>query len=336
MSGHSKIHTSILDRIGGTPLVALKGVTPEGCARILVKIESENPTGSMKDRMALAMIEAAELDGRLKPGGHVVEYTGGSTGISLAMICAAKGYSLSIVTSDAFSLEKRNHMAALGADLTIVASNEGRMDETLTRNLVEAAGEITEETGGFWTNQLTNTDQISAYHRMGDEIWQQTGGDIDAFVAMTGTAACSRGNSEALHRHNSSIHCVAVEPAESPVLSTGKSGAHKIEGTGAGFVVPLWDASVVNEIVTVSTEVAIAMCRKLAVSDGIFAGTSTGGNVAAAIELGLKLGPDKTVVTIMCDGGVKYLSTAVYATGAENAPVWSGSNPKSDERLSAN
>ncbi|MEP2715275.1 cysteine synthase family protein [Pseudophaeobacter sp.] len=319
MTNGSKIYASILNRIGRTPLVELDGIRPKGCARILLKVEAENPTGSMKDRMALAMIEAAEGDGRLRPGGHVVEYTGGSTGVSLAMICATKGYTLSIVTSDAFSLEKRNHMAALGADLTIVPSDNGKMDEALTRNMVEAARMITEETGGFWTNQLSNADQISAYHRMGDEIWEQTGGTLDAFVAMTGTAACSRGNSEALHRHSAAIHCVAVEPSESPVFSLGRSGAHKIEGTGAGFVVPLWDETLVDEIATVSTQEAIAMCRKLAASEGIFGGTSTGGNVATAIKLGMKLGRDATIVTIMCDSGVKYLSTAVYATGAENA-----------------
>lgn len=322
MNKGSKIYGSTLDCIGQTSLVELSGVRPEGCARILLKNEAENPTGSMKDRMALAMIEAAEVDGRLKPGGHVVEYTGGSTGVSLAMICAAKGYTLSIVTSDAFSLEKRNHMAALGADLTIIPSDNGRMDEALTRNMVEAARVITEETGGFWTNQLANADQISAYHQMGNEIWAQTGGTLDAFVAMTGTAACIRGNSEALHRHNAAIHCVAVEPAESPVFSIGRTGAHKIEGTGAGFVVPLWDETLVDEIATVSTEGAIAMCRKLAASEGIFGGTSTGGNVATAIRIGMKLGPDATIVTIMCDSGVKYLSTAVYATDADTARVW--------------
>lgn len=328
MNIDSTIYGSILDRIGRTPLVELGGIRPEGCARILVKIEAENPTGSMKDRMALAMIEAAEADGRLQPGGHVVEYTGGSTGVSLAMICAAKGYTLSIVTSDAFSLEKRNHMAALGADLTIVPSDNGKMDEALTRNMVEAAKGIAEESGGFWTNQLANTDQIPAYHRMGDEIWEQTGGELDAFVAMTGTAACSRGNSEALHRHNAAIYCVAVEPAESPVFSAGRTGAHKIEGTGAGFVVPLWDETQVDEISTVSTEDAIATCRKLAALEGIFGGTSSGGNVATAIRLGMKLGPDATIVTIMCDSGVKYLTTAVYAAGANKARIWDGSKAR--------
>ena len=304
---------SILDRIGRTPLVALKAVVPEGCARILLKLESENPTGSMKDRMALAMIEAAESDGRLKPGGHVVEYTGGSTGVSLAMVCAVKGYDLSIVTSDAFSREKRDHMAALGADLTVLPSDDGKMDEALTRSMIEAAHRIAERTGGFQTDQLSNADQLIAYRRMGDEIWEQTGGTLDAFVAMTGTAACSRGNTEALRPHVPRLCSVAVEPAESPVLSTGRSGVHRIEGAGAGFVVPLWKPSLIDEIATVSTDEAIAMCRRLAAEEGILAGTSTGANVVAAIAKGQELGPEATVVTVMCDSGVKYLSTAVYA-----------------------
>ena len=319
-----EIQSSILDRIGNTPLVELRNIAPKRCARILLKIESENPTGSMKDRMALAMIEAAEADGRLQPGGHVIEYTGGSTGVSLSMICAAKGYTASIVTSDAFSLEKRNHMAALGADLTIIESDEGKMDEALTRNMIEAARVITERTGGFCTDQLANPDQIGAYYKMGDEIWEQTGGEIDAFTVMTGTAACSRGNAEALHKHNPSIHCVAIEPSESPVFSQGRSGAHKIEGTGAGFVVPLWNPEAVDHISTVSTEEAMEMCRTLAAKEGIFAGTSTGGNIVDAIRLGMDLGPDNTVVTIMCDSGVKYLSTAVYKESGKNAKVWDG------------
>ncbi len=318
------IQNSILDRIGNTPMIELRNVVPKGCARILLKVESENPTGSMKDRMALAMIEAAEADGRLRPGGHVIEYTGGSTGVSLSMICAVKGYTASIITSDAFSLEKRNHMAALGGDLTIVKSDEGKMDEALTRNMIEAARVITEQTGGFCTDQLANPDQVTAYHKMGDEIWEQTGGEIDAFTVMTGTAACSRGNSEALHRHNPNIHCVAVEPTESPVFSKGITGWHKIEGVGAGFVVPLWDPKAVDDITTVSTAEAMEMCRTLAAKEGIFAGTSTGGNVVDAIRLGMELGPDKTVVTLMCDSGVKYLSTDVYKESSTNARIWDG------------
>lgn len=312
MSGQREVSSTVLERIGHTPLLELGRMVPEDCARILVKMEAQNPTGSMKDRMALAMIERAEEDGRLKPGGHVVEYTGGSTGVSLAMVCTAKGYSLSIVTSDAFSVQKRDHMAALGADLTIVPSVDGGMDEALTRNMIEEARRITERTGGFWTDQLSNADQLSAYHLMGEEIWEQTGGRVDAYVQMAGTAASSRGVSEVLHRHNPKIHCVAVEPSESPVLSGQPSGVHRIEGVGAGFVVPLWDPDAVDEVATVSTDVAMQTARRLATEEAIFAGTSTGGNVAVALELGRRLGPEATVVTVMCDSGVKYLSTELY------------------------
>lgn len=302
----------VLDCIGNTRLLELRKIAPEGCARIFVKLESDNPTGSMKDRMALAMIETAESDGRLEQGGHVVEYTAGSTGVSIAFVCAVKGYTASIVTSDAFSLEKRHHMAAYGAELTVIPSDGGRMDESLTRNMIQAAREVTERSGGFWTDQLNNADQLAAYHAMGNEIWAQTGGEIDAFVQFTGTAASSRGVSEALHRHNPDIYCVALEPSESPVLSGGTSGSHKIEGVGAGFAVPLWHRQSVDELANISTEESMRMARKLAHVEGILAGTSTGGNVAKAIEIGMELGPEATIVTVMCDSGVKYLSTALY------------------------
>ena len=288
-----RIDASVLQRIGGTPLLALRRIVPDACARVLIKLESANPTGSMKDRMALAMIAAAERSGGLKPGGRVVEYTGGSTGVSLAFVCAARGYSLSLVTSDAFSIEKRRHMAALGAELT--------------------ARQIAGQTGAFWTDQLNNTDQLTAYHAMADEIWAQTDGRIDAFVQSAGTAACVRGVAEGLRRRKPDLRIVAVEPQESAVLSGGQSGVHKIEGVGAGFVVPLWNPSIADEIAPVSTEAAMAMARRLARSEALFAGTSTGANLAAAIALGLRLGPDATVVTVMCDSGLKYLSTPLYA-----------------------
>jgi cysteine synthase len=312
-----RIDASILERIGSTPLLELKRIVPSGCARILIKVESVNPTGSMKDRMALAMIEAGERDRRLEPGGRVVEYTGGSTGVSLALICAARGYPLSIVTSDAFSAEKRNHMAALGAELTIVPSTGGGMDEALTRNMIEAARRIAAQTGAFWTDQLNNAGQLTAYYAMAEEIWGQTNGRIDAFVQSTGTAACVRGVAEVLRRRKPDIRIVAVEPQESAVLSGGKSGVHRIEGIGVGFVAPLWHASVADEIAAVSTVDAMAMARRLARSDALFAGTSTGANLVAAIEIGKRLGEDATVITIMCDSGLKYLSTPLY--GERNA-----------------
>jgi cysteine synthase A len=299
----------ILECIGNTTLLPLRKIVSKKGARILLKIESENPTGSMKDRMALAMIEAAEADGRLKPGGPVVEYTGGSTGVSLALVCAVKGYPLHIVTSDAFSQEKLDHMKILGAALQIVRSEAGGMTEKLTRDMVEAARGITEQTGGFWTDQLKNTDQLAAYHAMADEIWEQTGGKIDGFVQMVGTAASLRGIGEGLRRRNEKVRIVAVEPSESAVLSGGKPGAHRIDGVGAGFVVPLWQEGMADQFEKVSTEEATAMALRLAREEGLFAGTSTGGNVIAALRLAEQLGRDATVVSVMCDTGMKYLKT---------------------------
>ena len=299
---------SILDCIGNTSLLALRNVVPGNGARILLKLESENPTGSMKDRMALAMIEAAEGDGRLKANGSVVEYTGGSTGVSLSLVCAVKGYPLHIVTSDAFAREKLSHMKVLGARLQIVHSESGRMTEKLTRDMIEAARIVAAETGSFWTDQMNNHDQLAAYHRMADEIWTQTDGKVDGFVQSVGTAASLRGTAEGLRRHNREIRVVAVEPSESPVLSGGPPGAHKIDGVGAGFVVPLWENGIADRIERVSTEEAVAMVKRMAREEGLFAGTSTGANVIAALRLAEELGPEATVVTILCDTGMKYLS----------------------------
>lgn len=297
---------TILDRIGNTALLALRRVVPRNGNRILVKLESENPTGSMKDRMALAMIEAAEGDG-LPPGGTVVEYTGGSTGVSLALVCAVKGHPLHIVSSDAFAREKLDHMRILGARLQIVASEAGGMTEKLTRDMIAAARRIANETGGFWTDQLNNASQLPAYRRLAEEIWRQAEGRVDGFVQSVGTAASFRGTAEELRRHNPNIQAVAVEPAESPVLSGGKSGAHKIDGIGAGFVVPLWRREVADRIDQVSTVEGRAMALRLAREEGLFAGTSTGVNVVAALRLAESLPAGSTVVTLMCDTGMKYL-----------------------------
>jgi len=303
----TEVKQDIVHCIGNTSLVPLRNIVPKNGSRILLKLESENPTGSIKDRQALAMIEAAEADGRLKRGVCVVEYTGGSTGVSLSLICAVKGYQLHLVTSDAFAQEKLDHMKVLGAKLQIVPSDSGRMTEKLTRDMIEAARIITEETGGFWTDQLNNADQLAAYHRMADEIWTQANGQVDAFVQSVGTAGSLRGNAEALRRHNKRIRVVAVEPSESAVLSGGPPGAHKIDGVGAGFVVPLWRNDIADQIERVSTQEATAMALRLAREEGLFGGTSTGGNVLVALRIAQQLGRGATVVTVMCDTGMKYL-----------------------------
>jgi cysteine synthase A len=299
----------ILACIGNTSLVALRRIPPKTGARVVLKIEGENPTGSMKDRMALAMISAAEADGRLKPGDAVVEYTGGSTGTSLALICAVKGYPLHIVSSDAFTHEKLDHMRLLGAKLKIIPSDGGRMTQELFRAMIEAARIITAETGGFWTDQLNNSDQLAGYHKLGEEVWTQTGGAVDGFVQSVGAAASLRGTSEALRKHNPRLRVVAVEPAESPVLSGGKPGAHKIDGIGIGFIPPLWHDRIADGIERVSTEESTAMAFRLAREEGIFVGTSTGANVVGALRLAAQLGPDATVAAIMVDTGMKYLKT---------------------------
>jgi cysteine synthase A len=302
----------ILDAIGNTSLVRLRKVVPPDCAGIYAKLEWENPTGSMKDRMAKAVISRAEADGRLKPGDTVVEYTGGSTGTSLALVCAAKGYRIRIVSSDAFSREKLDHMASLGAELTIVPSDEGRSTKKLFLDMVETARRLSREPNTYWVNQLENSDTIAGYYPLGEEIWNQTDGRVDAFVQSVGTAASSRAVATVLKRHRPDVRIVAVEPAESSVLSGNPPGPHKIEGIGIGFTPPLWEPSLVDEIVPVATDDAKEMARRIAREEALFAGTSSGANVIAAIQVGKRLGPDTCVVTLMIDSGLKYLSTDVY------------------------
>ena len=306
---------NVLDAIGNTAMVRLRKVVPAGCAAVFVKLEWENPTGSMKDRMALAVISCAEQDGRLQAGDTVVEYTGGSTGASLALVCAVKGYRLQIVTSDAFSLERRDHMAALGAVLTLVPSEGGLTTRTLIQQMVETARSLSLQPRTFWVNQLENRDSIAGYHPLGEEIWQQTNGQVDAFVHAVGAAASSRGVATVLKRHRPGIRNVVVEPAESAVLQGGRPGAHRIEGIGIGRTPPLWDPALVDEVLAVGTDEAQAMARRLAREEGLFAGTSSGANVVAAIDVARRLGPGATVVTLMVDSGLKYVTTEVFRSG---------------------
>ncbi|TLM85786.1 PLP-dependent cysteine synthase family protein [Pseudarthrobacter sp. NamE5] len=302
----------VLAGIGSTPLVELRKVVPQGSARVLAKLEFANPTGSMKDRMAVAAVEAAETRGDISPGDTVVEYTAGTTGISLALACAAKGYGLHVVFSDAFSDEKRRTMEALGATVEDVPSDRGRITESLIKAMIVRAGELSAKPGHWACDQLNNRDAITGYLALGEEIWQQSNGRVDAFVQSVGTAHSIHGAARALRRHLPALRVVAVEPAESSVLSGGPTGSHRIEGIGIGFTPPLWEPEEVDAIEVVSSEDAMAMSRRLAREEGIFAGTSSGGNVVAALRVAEQLGPDATVATIMVDSGFRYLSTGLY------------------------
>ena len=302
----------LLDAIGNTSLVRLRRVVPPNAAAILVKLEWENPTGSMKDRMARAVIARAEERGKLAPGGTVVEYTGGSTGASLALVCAAKGYRIRIVSSDAFSREKRDQMEAFGAELTLVPSEGGKTTKKLILDMIETARGLAAAPNTYWTDQLNNLDAVIAYEPLGEEIWRQTGGKVNAFVQSVGTGASLRGVATVLKRRDPRIRAVAVEPAESSVLLGRPPGPHGVEGVGIGYVPPLWDPSVADEIVAVPTDDAKEMARRLAREEAIFAGTSSGGNVVAAVRLAERLGPDATVVTLAVDSGLKYVNTDVY------------------------
>ncbi|WP_220503769.1 PLP-dependent cysteine synthase family protein [Microbispora sp. H13382] len=314
------ISGDVLETIGNTPLVRLRRVAPPGCAEIFVKVEGQNPTGSMKDRMAQSMIARAENDGRLTPGDTVVEYTGGSTGASLALVCAAKGYRLRIVSSDAFSEDKLIQMAAFGAELTLIPSEGGMITKALILSMIDTARELSRRPGAYWTDQLNNADSIAGYHPMGEEIWEQTGGRVDVFIQSIGTAASLRGATAPLKRRYPGLRVIAVEPAESAVLSGGRPGAHRIEGIGIGYLPPMWDPALVDEIVPIATGDAEEMARRLAREEGLFTGTSSGANVLAAIQVGQRLGPTARIVTLLVDSGLKYLSTGVYRRRPHHLP----------------
>jgi len=302
----------MLAAIGRTPVVRLEHLVEPGMGEVWVKLESVNPTGSYKDRMALAMIEGAERAGRLAPGQTVVEYTGGSTGSSLAYVCALKGYPLRIVSSDAFAAEKLRTMVAFGADVEIVASPDGITPELIPR-MMERAREIVEETGGYPTDQFRNEDMVEGYGAMAYELVEQLGGRIDAFCAYVGTAGCFTGVARRLRQQMPDLHRVAVEPAESPVLSGGTPGTHRIEGGGSGFWPPLLREDDFDEVRPVATADAFAMARRAAREAGLWSGPSTGANLTVALQLAGELGSGKRVVTPLVDSGLKYLSGDLYS-----------------------
>ena len=303
-----------LSAIGNTPVVRLARMAGDGCAEVWVKMEAANPTGSYKDRMALAMIEAAEADGRLRPGQLVVEYTGGSTGSSLAFVCAVKGYPLRIVSSDAFAEEKIRTMRAFGAEVELIPSPDG-ITPDLIPSMMRRAAEIAAQTGAFATDQFSNADMVDGYRRLGGELLEQLPGPppISALCSYVGTAGCFLGVSRALAGVLPGLHRAVVEPAESAVLSGRPSGTHHIEGGGTGQRPPqLWPADY-DEVIAIPEAEAFALARQAAREEGIFSGPSTGANLAAALEIARRLGPGHRVVTLQVDSGLKYLTGALYS-----------------------
>jgi len=308
------IAPSVLHAIGRTPLIRLRRLAPEGAADVLVKLEFYNPTGSYKDRMALAMIEGAEARGALGPGMRVVEYTGGSTGSSLAMVCAAKGYRFIALSSDAFAREKLQTMAAFGAEVRIVPSDGGKVTPALFERFKEQIKVLAEEPGTYWTDQFHNVDALQGYMQIGRELLEQTDGRLDAFCGAVGTGGMLRGVAGALKAGGSRARIVALEPSSSPALTQGRGGAHSVEGIATGSVPPHMADRPFDEARAVEEGDARAFARQLAREEGLLVGTSSALNVAAAIRLARELGPGKVVATVAVDTGLKYLAGDLFAT----------------------
>jgi cysteine synthase len=299
--------------IGNTPLIKLEHLSEPGCADIYVKYEGANPTGSMKDRMALSMVEGAEKRGQLKPGGRVMDYTGGSTGSSLSMVCATKGYKAYFVSSDAFAEEKLQTMKVFGAELEIFPSGNGKITAALIDSMVARARELSKESNTFWTDQFNNVDNRNAYHTMAREIISVLGNDIDEFIMGVGTGGCFSGNSEIFKKEIPKIRCIAIEPFNVRALSGGDiTGTHKLEGIGSGFVPSITRLDLADEIIPVKDEDAYETARKLARMEGIWGGATSGANVWAAIQRARVLGARKKIVTVVCDSGLKYLNGSLY------------------------
>ena len=313
MKFNMRMADSVLQAIGRTPLVRLRAVVPSGAADVLVKLEFYNPTGSYKDRMALAMIEGAEARGALKPGMRVVEFTGGSTGSSLAMVCAAKGYRAVLLSSDAFAEEKLRTMRAFGAELRIVPSDGGKVTPALFDRFRQQIAVLAAEPDTFWTDQFNNTDAVDGYAGIGRELLDQTGGKLDAFCGAVGTGGMLLGVVRALRDGGSRARIVALEPASSPAMTEGRAGAHHVEGIATGRIPPHMADKPYDEARAVPEEQARAMARRLAREEGLLVGTSSALNIVAAIDLARELGPGKVVTTVAVDTGLKYLAGDLFA-----------------------
>jgi len=303
---------NILDTIGNTPIVKLQKMVPKGSGEVYVKLEANNPTGSKKDRMALAMIEGAEKRGILKKGMSVVEYSGGSTGAGLALVCGIKGYRFRLITADVFGKEKIGLMKALGADLEIIESDNGKITKELISKMINRASEISNEPDTFFTDQLNNSDVIEGFVPLGDEIRQQLDKDVDAICDTIGTAGTLMGIAKSFKSVGSNCKIVALEPASSPILSKGIRGAHNVEGVGLGFIPAIYNSKYIDNVITIEESAARKTCKDLAIKEGIFCGTSSGMNVAGALKLSEELGPKSRVVAVACDTGLKYLSDGLF------------------------
>lgn len=302
-----------MEGIGNTPLIRLKHLTDSNSADVYVKYEGANPTGSMKDRMALSMIEGAEKRGELKKGGTVVDYTGGSTGSSLAMICSAKGYKAHFVSSDAFAKEKLQTMRAFGATLDLVPGENGKITAKVIDNAIKKVREIALLPNTFYTDQFKNVDNRNAYHKMANEIMAVLGTNIDEFITGVGTGGCFSGNAEVFKKEIPGIRCIAIEPYNVRALSGGDTtGTHRLEGMGAGFIPEICRLDLADEIISVKDEDAYETARKLARIEGIFGGVTSGANVWAALERAKIIGKGKTIITVICNSGLKYLSGDLY------------------------
>ena len=306
------IAASVLQAIGRTPLVRLVRVVPPGSAEVLVKLESINPTGSYKDRMALAMIEGAETRGTLRPGMRVVEFTGGSTGSSLAMVCAAKGYRFVALSSDAFAREKLLTMTAFGAELRMIASDGGKVTPALFERFRAEIAKLAAEPETFWTDQFHNTDALNGYADIGRELYEQADGRVDVFCGAVGTGGMLAGVARALREAGSRARIVALEPTESPAMTQGRGGAHRVEGIGTGSTPPHVAARPYDEARAIDEPAARDMARRLVRDEGLLVGTSSGLNVAAAVQLARELGPGKVVATVAVDSGLKYLAGDLF------------------------
>jgi cysteine synthase len=305
-------HTGILAAIGNTPIIKLTHIVPEGSADVYVKLENLNPSGSYKDRMALSMIEEAERTGKLKAGMTVIECTAGSTGTSLALVCAAKGYPFRAISSDAFAPEKLKTMEIFGANLELIPSENGKITPDLIPRMIAHAEKLSLEGNYYWTQQFQNTDSIAGFRGMGDEVVKQLPGTPDAFVAAVGTAVMLMGVASALRAADPNTKCVILEPASAPLISKGLKGAHKVEGIGVGFVPPLLQRDSYDEVIAIEEEEARAMANTLAREEGILGGTSSGLNVVGALRVAKTLGKGKRVLTVICDNGLKYLNQGLF------------------------